>query len=489
MNGYWLLVAGALALTACAPPPGDGARFDFGVPNSSIILDPRFATDAHSARIARLLYRAPVDFDDQFRPVPELMTWQVIAPRHYRFVVRRPPGRFHDGTAITARDVAATYRSILAPDSGSPHRGPLSHVTRVLVVDDQTVDFHLSQADPLFPGRLVHGILPASELGGTTTRFTGSGPFEYLAGASGGVLRLRRRSDGFEIAFHQVSDPAVRVLKLIRGELDLIQNDLSPELMTYAAGRPGVRLLRRPGSNFAYLGFNLADPVTGRVAFRQAVAHAVDRDGIIEQLWRGFARPAQSVLAPEHWAAHPALTPYPYAPERARRLLQDAFPGQQRIAVSYKVSTDPLRLRVATIVQHQLARVGIDLTVQSHDWGAFYADVKAGRFQMYSLAWVGIKMPDIFRYLFHSSSLPPAGANRGRFQDSAIDRLIEAAEARPVAADAAAWRDLQARLHQMLPYVPLWYEDQVALMRADWAGYELTADGNYDALARVRHDR
>ena len=123
------------------------------------------------------------------------------------------------------------------------------------------------------------------------------------------------------------------------------------------------------------------------------------------------------------------------------------------------------------------------MALQSYDWGTFYGDIKAGRFQLYSLAWVGIKTPDIFRYAFHSESLPPEGANRGRLSDAAVDRLIETAEhGRDLDAQAAAWREVQARLLEILPYVPLWYEDHVYAIRNDLLGYRLARDGNYDSL-------
>jgi len=70
-------------------------------------------------------------------------------------------GALHDGTPLTAEDVAATYRSVLDPQVGSPHRGSLHMLKRIEVVDADTVDFHLTVPDPLFPGRLVVGILPA----------------------------------------------------------------------------------------------------------------------------------------------------------------------------------------------------------------------------------------------------------------------------------------------------------------------------------------
>ena len=61
--------------------------------------------------------------------------------------------------------------------------------------------------------------------------------------------------------------------------------------------------------------------------------------------------------------------------------------------IVYKTSSDPFRIRLATILQHQLEQVGIVVDLRSYDWGTFYGDIKAGRFQMYSLAWVGIQTP------------------------------------------------------------------------------------------------
>jgi peptide/nickel transport system substrate-binding protein len=126
------------------------------------------------------------------------------------------------------------------------------------------------------------------------------------------------------------------------------------------------------------------------------------------------------------------------------------------------------------------------MAVQSYDWGTFYGDIKAGRFQLYSLSWVGIRTPDIFRYAFASSSVPPEGANRGRYRSCEADRLMEAARREPdLKRQAVLYRKLQALLLADLPYVPLWYEDQIFACRREVRGYRLAPDGNYDGLDLV----
>ncbi|MGB5339316.1 MAG: ABC transporter substrate-binding protein, partial [Gammaproteobacteria bacterium] len=214
----------------------------------------------------------------------------------------------------------------------------------------------------------------------------------------------------------------------------------------------------------------------------------IDRLAIIRYVLGAAARPAAALLPPDHWAGNPALAAPGFDPARARALLAAAgYDAGQPLTLQYKTSTDPVRIRIATVIQQQLAAVGIDLQLLSYDWGTFYGDIKAGRFQMYSLAWVGIKTPDIFRYAFYSNSLPPEGANRGRLADARVDQLIDAAEqAATLDMQGESYRQVQARLLELLPYIPLWYEDHVVAMRDTISGYRLALDGNYDGLQYVQ---
>jgi peptide/nickel transport system substrate-binding protein len=474
-------------LAGCGTPSHQVLRF--GLSSAPVSLDPRFATDAASERINRLLYRRLVDFDAAFHPIPSLASWRRLAPDHYRFTLGRKGRRFHDGSRLTAKDVKATYDFILDPRHASPHRAGLDVVRDIRVVDADTVDFFLRKPDPLFPGRLVIGILPAAQIAAGRSfnnHPLGSGPFAMVDWPSPGQLRLRRIKDGQLFEFLLVRDPTVRILKLQRGELDMIQNDLPPELIRYAAGRPDLRVVKGKGSNFTYLGFNMRDPVTGRLGVRKAVAYALNRDAIIHYMLGGAARPASALLPPDHWAGDPALPQYPYDPDQARALLKAAGFAATEVHLVYKTSNDPFRIRLATVIQQQLAAVGIDVDLRSYDWGTFYGDIKAGHFQMYSLSWVGIKMPDIFRYAFYSTAVPPKGANRGHFASPVADRLIDAAQtATSTAQEADDYRQLQQYLWEQLPYVPLWYEDNIFIARRGVQGYTLARDGNYDGLENV----
>lgn len=474
-------------LASCGTPSHEAIRF--GLASAPVTLDPRYATDATSARIDRLVYRQLVDFDEHFQPVPALASWRQLAPDRYRFTLGKEGRFFHDGSRLTAGDVKATYDFILDPANASPHRANLDMIDAITVVDDDTVEFGLNRPDPLFPGRLVIGILPAAQIkaGHPFNRHPlGSGPFAFAGWPEPGRLILKRRSDDQQFEFLQVRDPTVRILKLQRGELDMVQNDLPPEMIRYAAARPELQVLTGKGTNFTYLGFNMRDPVTSQHAVRQAIAYALDREAIIRYVLGNAAQRASALLPPEHWAGNPAIPQYPYDPARARALLKAAGFKPGGVILTYKTSNDPFRVRLATIIQQQLGEVGITVDLRSYDWGTFYGDIKSGRFQMYSLSWVGIKMPDIFHYAFYSDAVPPAGANRGRYASKAADNLIDAAlsVAEP-ARQADYYRQLQQYLWEDLPYVSLWYEDHVCVVRRAISGYTLARDGNYDGLEQV----
>ena len=461
-----------------------------GLNASPITLDPRYATDAISYRLTRLLYKSLIDFDEEFHAKPELADWKKISPIHYRFTLRKKLNKFHDGSLLTTADVKATYDSILNPKEISPHKGSISMIKSIEIVDQNIIDFKLSHPDPLFPGRLVIGILPM-KLIAKKHKFSrepiGSGPMKILDFRNDNHLRLLRIHDNKIIEFITLKDPIVRVLKLLKGEIDLTQGNLPPEIIAWLDEKKSIHVKKKVGNTFTYLGFNMEDSVTGNILVRNAIAHAIDRESIIKYVMRSSARKADALLPPEHWAGNPNLIGFDYNPKKSKILIKQAgYNNSYPIKLVYKTSNDPFRLRLATIIQNQLNSVGIEVEIRSYDWGTFYGDIKEGRFQMYSLSWVGLKMPDIFHYIFHSESIPPYGANRGRFKDKNVDLILELAKSE-VSLDKQSlyYKDLQEHLLQAIPYIPLWYEDNVLLSKSNIEGYELSADGNFDSLEYV----
>lgn len=470
MRRFLLLIC----LLLCACQSAEHADIRFAVAQMPLNLDPRYATDAASERVNRLIYQPLVDFDSASKPAWVLASGDAVSDTEYRFRLIRK-AVFHDGTPLTSADVKATYDSLKSLKD-APHAAEFAHVEAIETPDDKTVIFHLKQEDKHFPSKLIVGILPKRLIEGNhdfSHQPVGSGALKFESWQHN--LQLKRVSDGQIITLLEVKDPTVRVLKLQRGEVDLLQGDLPPELVKYLQGMPEVHIQTGRGANYSYLGLNMQDPVLQNLKVRQALAHAVDRKAIIRKVMIDGTREAGAILPPEHWAGNSNLTSYDYNPQLSRKLLQEAG-VKLPLKLVYKTSTDAFRVRLATIMQAQMRQADIELQIKSLDWGTFFADVKAGNFQLFGLTWVGIKTPEIYAKAFGSGYMPPAGFNRGRYTDAELDALLQRED----------WLATTRRIHAQLPYIPLWYEGQFTAMHQNIHGFNPKPDGNWDDLATIK---
>lgn len=473
MKHLWLICI--CFLLACGKPANHDETIRFAVAQAPLNLDPRYATDAASERVNRLIYQSLVDFDASSKPVPKLASWVQSGPLEYRFNLNKDRPPFHNHVPLTANDVKATYDSFQTLKN-SPHVAEFANIAAIQVVDEDAVIFKLKQPDLHFPEKLIIGILPA-ELIANGHDFShvpvGNGALQFVSW--GNKLVLQRVKDQQRIELLEVKDPTVRVLKLLRGEVDLLQGDLPQELVKYLQTKPDIKVISNIGSNFSYLGFNFQDAQLRQQKVRLAVAHAIDRQAIIRQAMVQDTRAATSILPPEHYASSVTLAQYDYDPALAKRLLKEAGVTLP-LKLVYKTSTDAQRVRLATIMQAQMAAAGIDLEIRSLDWGTFFDDVKHGKFQLYGLTWVGINTPEIYSKAFGSQSFPPNGLNRGRYSDAQLDELLANED----------WPTAIQRIQEELPYVPLWYEGQFAATHKNITGYKLKSDGAWDGLSQVK---
>jgi peptide/nickel transport system substrate-binding protein len=469
----FLLMIFCLLLVACGKPENNG-EINFAIAQAPLNLDPRYATDAASERVNRLIYQSLVDFDATLKPAWVLARGDALDDKNYRFILQKT-AIFHNGDTLTADDVKATYDSIIALKD-SPHAAEFANIHNIQVEDKNTVLFQLKQSDKHFISKLIIGILPKNLIEHNhdfSHHPVGSGALKFVSWQN--KLTLERISDHQIISLQEVKDPTVRVLKLLRGEADLIQGDLPPELVKHLQSKPEISVKTSVGANFSYLGLNMQDTQLQNLKVRQAIAHAIDRQAIIDKVMVQSSRIAGAILPPEHYTnKNTSLKPYDYNPELSKKLLQEAG-VKLPLKLVYKTSTDAQRVRFATILQAQMRPAGIDLEIRSLDWGTFFADVKQGNFQLFGLTWVGIKTPEIYAKAFGSQNFPPNGFNRGRYQDAELDKLIANED----------WLAATARIHAQLPYIPLWYEGQFAAMQKNMRNYSPKPDGNWDNLAAV----
>jgi peptide/nickel transport system substrate-binding protein len=467
-------------------------------------LDPRQANDETSQRISQLVFSCLMDVGDDLRVVPRLASrLDNTDPLTYVAHLRRGV-RFHDGHELTSEDVVYTYASFLDPAYISPFKGAFRVLESVRALDTYTVEFKLKEPFGAFPMQLagVPPIVPAGSGDSMRTFPVGTGPYRFVK-AEDDIVTLSAFEGYFDglpnnagIVLKVVPDDTMRGLELRKGSVDIVVNDLPPDMVHQLETTGAFEIKREPGLDFSYLGFNMRDPVLRDKRVRHAIGYAINRDAIVEYLRRGLARPAFGLVPPQAWAFEPNVRTFPYDPAKAIALLDEAgyrdpdgAGPQPRLRLSLKISTNEETRLQSTVMQQDLRRVGIDLDLRSYEFATFYADVLKGDFQIFSLQWVGgaLADPDILRRVFHSSQVPPAGFNRGYYSNPEVDRAIDAASMALSEEDRRTrYSEAQRLIAEDAPYIPIWNRVNVILAQPGFSGLHLPPTGDFQSLRDAR---
>jgi peptide/nickel transport system substrate-binding protein len=483
-------------LTSCTttePPDPDTVTIvlDEGPQN----LDVRIGVDASSERLAQLLYVSLVKRNREFSVEPDLATsWDIPDPRTYIFHLR-DDAYFHNGKKITSRDVVYTFRSLLDGTVKSTKRGTYRLVESVEGPDEHTVVFKLKEPFSPFLWNLTRGAIGiVPEDSGPNLGFSpvGSAEFKFVRYVADGEVVLERNDQYYghkphikNVRFKIVPEAVVRALELRKGSVDIALNVLSPDMVETMKKYPELQTMDAPGTRYQYIAFNMKDPVFSDVRVRKAIAYAIDREAIVKYLWRGQARLATGVIPVGNWAYSADVTTYPYDPAKARELLRQA--GKTNLTFGFRTSTDETQRALAAVFQQQLKEVGIDMTIQTNEPATFSADIEKGNFQTYSRRWIGGNNdPDIFDLIFHSKRIPPEGANRGFYFNARVDELIHIGRIETdLEKRRAAYVEIQKIVADELPYVSLFYDDNVAVFSKRVQGMTLYPSGEYEFLSDI----
>jgi peptide/nickel transport system substrate-binding protein len=470
-----------------------------GIEANPAQLDPRYATDANAVRIGNLIYNSLLRTDEKLRLQPELaQSWHQIDERTFEFGLR-PNIKFHDGRPLRAADVKYTFESILDPANRSPKRALLKQLQSIELDGSHRLRFHLNAPHAPFVEHFTLGIVPQGSSPGTRPP-PGSGPFMLEKVESGERVTLTANANSWEgkpalagVVFKIVPDAMVRALEFKQGAIDLMQNDLEPDMLPWLKNLTNAEVSAHQGTTFQYIGINLTHPILQHLKVRQALAHAIDRERIIRHLLKDAAVAANGLISPLNEAYDGSIPAWSYDPARAKHLLDesgfkdpDGDGPLTRFRLSYKTTNIDLRRRIAETLKEQLLQVGIELEIRSYEWGTFFSDVKHGNFHLYSLAWVGIRDPDIQHQIFHSGSVPPDGDNRGRYSNRQVDRLLDQAR---VTLDPSERKRIygaaQRLIAEDLPYVPLWWQKNVIAKKTSIHGFVPYPDGDLVSLKQV----
>ena len=491
-----LLGGWVFPLLSCSQAP-DPNTLVMIIESSPTDLDPRVGLDAYSERIDELIFDALLTRDEHLSVQPGLAEkWEVPDGLTYIFHIHHG-ATFHNGQPLTSRDVKWTFDSLLQGKIRSTKTSAYRFVDHIDAPDDFTVVFHLKEPYATLLWNLSEGaigIVPYGTLDEMTRKPVGSGPFKFVSAEPDKEVILERNDHYWgakarlsRVRFTVVPDPTTRALELRKGSADIAINALAADTVVALESQPNLQIERAPGTILSYMGFNTRDPVLKDVRVRQAIACAIDRRPLLQYIWRGFAQPASSVLPTQSWAYNSDATGFAYDPEKARQILDAAgYKAQNgvRFHLTMKTSTEESTRLLAAVLQQQFRDVGIVLDIRTFEFATFLADVTTGSFQVYSLRWIGgNEDPDIFDTVFHSHNFPPTGRNRGYYSNPRVDELIDQARRETnQSVRKRLYAEVQQILAQDVPYVNLWYFDNVLVHTRRVRNATLNPSGNYDFL-------
>lgn len=469
-----------------------------GADSSATNLDPRIGIDKASEDLHHLLFNGLMRKNENDRMVPDLAgSFEKISPVLYRFYLR-PGVRFHNGKVCDATDVVYTYNSILDGSLNTTKNATLESVKAVRVIDSSTVEIELREPFNGLLANLNVGIIPRNSPTNFAEMPIGTGPYRLLRFQQDEGAKLEAFPEYFggppRIRFLEIRvipDATTRVLELQKGSVDLVFGSgvIPPDYLRVLRSDSRFKTQSGPGNNYSYIGFNMNDPILSNRKVRLAIGHAIHRNEIMKYVLDGTAIPATGILAPHNWCYEGDVVTMNFDPQFAKILLDEAgYPDPDgdgpefRFQLTHKVSSNELRRTVATVLQQNLAGVGIDLKIRSYEWATFFSDVNHGNFQMCMLIWVGISDPDIFRNVFMTGGR----WNRGKYSDLRVDEWIRhAQQSETMEEEKEYYSMVQKKIAEDAPYISLWYESNMAVMRKELKGMRLTPDADRRVLKDV----
>lgn len=456
------LLAAATLAAASPPTLARGGVLVFALSGGPDTLDPQKTAATLSFQVMKSLYDTLAEPDDRGRLVPALATSWTTSADGTQWTFRLRPGvRFHHGKVLDAEDVVATFARIRDPKTASPKRGDYSAIQRVEVVDPLTVRFVLDRPFAPFLAALGQGwgaILPQDVLArgeDIGSHPAGTGPFRLEAWVRDSFLRLRR-VDGYflrgeprldSVEFRFVSDSAVKMAGLLAGEFDVV-DAVSPLDIPRLIRDPRVVVQAESSATVIVVAVNNARPPFTDVRVRRALWHAIDRRAVLTTAYGPGAVPVAVFMDARSPYYVEMGDPYPYDPERARRLLAEA--GYPRGFSTDLTLPQPYEAHVKAgeLVQAMLAQVGIQARIRVVEWGVWLSRIYGGR--DFDLTIIG-----------HTGKLDPDGRLAGFGDPRAPTNYVNYANPRVAALIDAGRRTLRSDLRKRI------YAEALRLMTED----------------------
>lgn len=494
-----LLASSAVFLVTA--PVASAADLIVGFTLDADTLDPANHRKRETETIIRNMYDGILTRDAEMRVVPEIAeSMTQVSPTVYDFKIRSGI-KFHDGSDLTAEDVKFTIDRVtregaMGDGQTSPRQSLMGPVASAEVVDGDTVRITLKEPWPILPAMLPFQEVVSKAFvekvgsAGLATMENGSGPFKLVEWRKGDAIIMERFEDYYggasdippvgkacvdRVIFKIIPESASRVAALLAGDVDII-NELPPFSVDQVKNNEGTDVMTVNGTRSFFIAMNIEGAYFDDPKVREAAAHAVDKDLIIDKILGGNAARIEGILSPDAFAASPDLRKYDYDPELSKQLLAEAgFPD----GIEVTMDTEGAFKDTAEAIASLLTKGGIKTTVQVGE-GAQLSDKwrtkgapKSG--DMYFTSWGNGSLDpyDIFTPTHKTNDR----GNSAGYSNPEVDKLLdEAAVELDTARRADMYHQAEVIVNQDLPYVYLWVPQDIYGVSKRLKGWTPSAD-------------
>jgi len=449
-SGLWL-VLGVLvvALSAVAQGPKVGGELVIAFGTDPESLDPNKITSAPAGMVLTHIAETLLTMTEELEVAPLLAeSWEFSEDGLSLTLYLRKGVKFHDGTPFNAEAVKvnlerfrkATYAFLLFP-----------RVQTIEVVDEYTVRLNLDKPFAPLVAHLTHNFVAMvspkqiAELpeGQEIMAPVGTGPFKFDKWVRGEYVRIVRNDEYWgpkpyvdAVVFRVVPSDATRLVLLETGQVHAIMR-VPPMDAPRVAATPGLEVVRVPSVRTIYIAFNYQKAPWTDVRVRQALNYAVDKEAIVKEILGGAGGVSDAPIMPLIFGYAPQK-PYPYDPEKARKLLDEAgIPRGFKCTLYHPTGRYMMDAAIAEAVQAYLREVGIEAELITMEWAAYLAflrkPVEEATFDMFMLGWGCVTLDADYGLfpLFHTSEWAPKGSNRSFYSNPVVDALLEQGRVTP----------------------------------------------------------
>ena len=381
-----LAVCALLSLSGMPAVAQAQAQISIGLQQEPTTLDPTMdATASINVMLTQNVYEGLTTVDETGTVQPQLArAWEVLEDGlTWRFHLHEGV-RFHSGAPLTSAEVLFSFERARGEGATNPRRATFQVIESLSAPDEHTVEIVLERPDAFFLFDLAQGpavIVHPDTAETNAQRPDGTGPFRFDAWTRGDRLRLVKNPDHRNagnvaldaVTFRFISEPAAATAALLAGELDAFPGFPAPELVAQFEADPRFNVQISSTEGEVILAMNNSRAPFTDLEFRRGVSHALDRDEIIEGAMYGFAVPNGTFFPPHHPAWVDLTDRYPHDPDIARELIAGSVHDGRRLTM--RLPPFPYAQRSGEIIQAQLAAAGLDVAIESVEWGFWLDEV------------------------------------------------------------------------------------------------------------------